>query len=686
MAERSAYTELSELSERYPYSLPLITRQLSLNPTRVEIHKQRDLCRVERRHGKYGGYRKDILKENLTDRDEMFLICGICKGIMRESCLTSSGEQFCSCCEVLSLSKPSYQPGYTGNIWLSEFPKHIPNEVVRKMVNLLKCSCPLLERGCEWLGTLKDCEEHLDTCGYVQAQCTLGCGAVIHRNKLRAHEEDNCPNRKVKCEHCNQYFTFRDLTTHHKECPKMELSCELKCGVVMCREDMEQHLKRECGMVIEMCTLGCGTAIHRNKLRAHKEDNCPNRKVKCEHCIQYLTFRDLTTHHKECPKMEVSCELKCGVVMCREDMEQHLELECGMVVETCELGCGMKMIRNELKIHVTDTCVQRLIQCEHCREDIKFCDTTTHLEVCPKKKVSCELCDKKMCREDMEQHLKLECGMMVEMCKLGCGMKMTRNELKLHLTDTCVQRLIQCEHCREDIKFCDTTTHLEVCPKKKVSCELCDKTMCREDIAQHLEVECVEKVIMCPFAKYNCEVTSIKRKYLSQHLEEKETNHLGLKLNAMEDIILKQSEQIIRISRMSEHINTLRSMSKITMLDWNIESLSKFIQINHIPEQRNIFGINLSIHFLKEHIYVSYPRTHGYSKSFSAKYLILLYSTIRCKVVKQYDCDRVDVHDMRYLGEYEKCQIARILKSDAKELSRIGSANKLILEMYITKL
>ena len=408
--------KISANTEQYPNN----TSQLSLNPTGVEIHKQKDLCRVESRDGKYGGYRKDILKESLTDREVVLLICGICKGIMREACSTSSGEQICSCCKVRSHSKQT------------------PNEVVKKTVNSLKCSCPLLERGCEWLGTLKDCEEHLDTCGYVRDQCTLGCGTVLHRNKLRAHEEDNCPNRKVKCEHCIQYFTLRDMTTHHKECPKME-----------------------------------------------------------------------------------------------------------------------------------------------------------------------------------------------------------------------------------------------------VSCELCDKTMCREDMAQHLEVECVEKVIMCPFAKYNCEVTSIKRKYLIQHLEEKRTEHLELKLNAMEEIILKQSDQIIRINRMSEHINALCSISDTTKLDWNIENLSKFIQINHIPEQRNVAGRDVSIHFLKEHIYVSYARTHEYRlTTLSAKYLICLYSTIKCKVVKQYDSGRV----MSYSGEYEKSQIAQISESDAKELSLTGSANKLILEMYITKL
>ena len=64
--------------------------------------------------------------------------------------------------------------------------------------------------------------------------------------------------------------------------------------------------------------------------------------------------------------MNVKCVLNCGKELCREDMAQHLEQECGLVEETCELGCGMKLTRDELGMHITDTCVQREVSCEHC--------------------------------------------------------------------------------------------------------------------------------------------------------------------------------------------------------------------------------------------------------------------------------------------------------------------------------
>ena len=87
-------------------------------------------------------------------------------------------------------------------------------------------------------------------------------------------------------------------------------------------------------------------------------------------------------------------------------------------------------------------------------------------------KVTCELCDEMMCREDMTQHLEQDCGMMEETCELGCKMTMTRDELKIHVINTCVQRKVSCEYCWEYFKFCDMSNHLDKCPKMEVSCDL----------------------------------------------------------------------------------------------------------------------------------------------------------------------------------------------------------------------
>ena len=261
------------------------------------------------KNGKYLGYKKDILVENLSERDNTMFACNRCQGIMREVCTSSAGEQFCSCCK-------------------NEGEQIHPNIQMDNMILSFKCSCPLIVRGCKWLGVLGGCQNHLDTCDYVYETCKLRCGVVLQRNELNVHEMEKCPQRIVECEHCNNELKSCELHTHLDKCPKMEVSCELKCGKIMCREDMTQHLKQDCGLMVEMCKLGCGKEMTRNELRIHMTDTCVQRLIQCEHCKGDFKFCDMSAHPDVCPKMEVSCELKCGVVMCREVMTQHLEVNC----------------------------------------------------------------------------------------------------------------------------------------------------------------------------------------------------------------------------------------------------------------------------------------------------------------------------------------------------------------------
>ena len=80
-----------------------VSRTESINETKMEIAAVLDvtslkpeigrvLCRImifrggkygeDMQSGDYGGYRKDILTENLTERDKAVLICNVCNGIM----------------------------------------------------------------------------------------------------------------------------------------------------------------------------------------------------------------------------------------------------------------------------------------------------------------------------------------------------------------------------------------------------------------------------------------------------------------------------------------------------------------------------------------------------------------------------------------------------------------------------
>ena len=112
-------------------------------------------------------------------------------------------------------------------------------------------------------------------------------------------------------------------------------------------------------------------------------------------------------------------------------------------------------------------------------------------------------------------------------------------------------------------------------------CELkCGVVMCREVMTQHLEVDCPEKAIECPYAKYKC-VGLIKRKDRSKHLEERRMEHLELKLN---NFIMEESEII---AKQKEKIEVLSQ--KIKSLEKEVESLNsipiKLEWITKVPER-----------------------------------------------------------------------------------------------------
>ncbi|KAI6647249.1 TNF receptor-associated factor 4 isoform X2 [Oopsacas minuta] len=304
----------------------------------IKSEKGTDLCRLRRGGSSlFLGFRKDILTENLSDRESVLLICKRCQGILREACISSTGEQFCSCCTK------------------GEEQTH-PNIYVRDTVLSLKCSCPLFQRGCEWLGTLGECENHLDVCSHVHEKCKLGCDIVLPRHELSIHVSEQCNFREIPCEHCQTDFKVCDMPDHIEKCPKMPLKCELKCGTVVCRKDMAHHLEKDCGRVVEKCKLGCGIELPRDELDMHVNEKCVQRMIPCEYCHIDFKACEMTIHLVECPKMPLTCELGCGTVACRNNMAQHIEeecvekmIECPFIKYKCEVGL---IKRKELNQHL----------------------------------------------------------------------------------------------------------------------------------------------------------------------------------------------------------------------------------------------------------------------------------------------------------------------------------------------
>ena len=217
-----------------------------------------ELCRVKVEGGSLGGYRSDILTENLSERECTMLTCPRCNGIMKDASITNTGEQLCVCCK-------------------REDEQINPHLNVRKTILSLKCACPLSKRGCEWLGGLESVEKHLTTCGHVYTSCQLMCGAVTTRDEMRMHLREECLQREEACLHCSGMHKVCEMGEHVKVCGKVEVMCELGCGTRVCRENISYHRESECSEATVVCPYEkyrCEVVgLKRGKLKQHLEEN-----------------------------------------------------------------------------------------------------------------------------------------------------------------------------------------------------------------------------------------------------------------------------------------------------------------------------------------------------------------------------------------------------------------------------
>ena len=216
-----------------------------------------ELCRVKLEGGSLGGYRSDILTENLSEREAAIYKCTRCNGIMKDASI-SNGKQICVCCKRKDENTHSH-------------------ESINDTILSLKCACPLSKRGCEWLGRLEIVENHLTTCGHVNESCQLLCGVVTTLDEMGRHVWEECSQREEVCLHCSGVHKVCEMVEHVKVCGKVEVLCELGCGTRVRRESILFHLESECSEESVVCPYEkyrCEVVgLKRRELKQHLEEN-----------------------------------------------------------------------------------------------------------------------------------------------------------------------------------------------------------------------------------------------------------------------------------------------------------------------------------------------------------------------------------------------------------------------------
>ena len=155
-------------------------------------------------------------------------------------------------------------------------------------------------------------------------------------------------------------FTLHPLTGK-REIKALKVKCiERNCQWKGTVGTLEAHVAR-CEFTLVPCPKQCKDSKNKKKyfmrkdLNKHLKNDCPNRDYKCEYCGEKGTYAHITqVHDKICKQKILFCPNKCTKTMPRQDIEEHVELECEYTVIACKfkkIGCTTEMKRGDMAAH-----------------------------------------------------------------------------------------------------------------------------------------------------------------------------------------------------------------------------------------------------------------------------------------------------------------------------------------------
>ena len=139
-----------------------------------------------------------------------------------------------------------------------------------------------------------------------------------------------------------------------------------------------------------------------------------------------------------------NCENGCDWVGELRFLDDHLTT-CEYALLCCPNKCTednkeMRILRRDLDHHLKNECPNRQYQWRHCKDTGRYRDiATTHLDTCPKVKVSCPNTDCKasVLRCNLSSH-RSKCRYETVSCKyvgIGCNKKLPHKDLQQHEND-----------------------------------------------------------------------------------------------------------------------------------------------------------------------------------------------------------------------------------------------------------
>ena len=182
---------------------------------------------------------------------------------------------------------------------------------------------------------------------YVCTQCK-----GVMRNACQVGEEQ-IPN----CETCvGKKVRSQTMMKARQKIPQLKANCPLAargCKWNATLSEVETHLD-VCQEFLVKCDYDCGIILKRCELNNHCSNECLNREVSCEHCLNKTVYRDLNRHYEECLEFPLLCPNSCGVNLRRKQTDSHIETDCPNTIVKClheRFGCKEVIKRCEMEEH-----------------------------------------------------------------------------------------------------------------------------------------------------------------------------------------------------------------------------------------------------------------------------------------------------------------------------------------------
>ena len=183
------------------------------------------------------------------------LVCSICSNVMKDPHLVvCCGSKYCCTCLQNWLdAKPLQICPHCRATENSAIPfQHVVDRAVHAEIESLKIMCSNANRGCGWMGKMRDLAAHLELdsgCEYSLLDCPNKChsgvnggGTKVLRKDMSDHLTYHCEPRTIICGCCSHEGTAKDDGSHQLSCKLLPAECPNCCreqGLV--RETVEGH-------------------------------------------------------------------------------------------------------------------------------------------------------------------------------------------------------------------------------------------------------------------------------------------------------------------------------------------------------------------------------------------------------------------------------------------------------------